>query len=47
MNFIGPIYRFEMKQKQENMKNLSTLEAGFDERLFLKRIFSKGYYIKK
>ena len=45
MNFIEPIYRFEMKQRQEKLKRLSILEAGFDERSFLKRMFSKGCYI--
>jgi|GEM_PF-4420012 len=46
MNFIEPIYRFEMKQRQQRLKRLSTLGTVDSEQLFLKRILTKRYLIR-
>lgn len=43
MNFTEYMYGYELKQRQIRLNNHCSLKAGFDEKLFLKKIFAKRH----
>ncbi len=45
MNFTEYIHHYEIKQRQNRLNNLCFIKTAFDEKLFLKTIFSRGKFV--
>jgi len=46
MVFSNQLYHYEVKLRQHRLNSVITLKAGFDEKIFLKRYFSRRPLIK-
>ncbi|MEI3607215.1 hypothetical protein SPD48_16165 [Pseudogracilibacillus sp. SE30717A] len=49
MNINLQVYYYEIKQRQKHLNTVCSLDAGFDEKSLLKKIFSGKniFYFKK